>query len=64
VAFAETGLAVVFAGILAALSLSGGKHPPYEPLDEEELPEAETGPLAIQEIGGRRTPRNAKSTVG
>lgn len=63
IAFSEAGLAVVFAGILAALSLSGAKHQHYEPLEEEELPEAETGPLAIQEIG-RRAPRNAKSAVG
>jgi hypothetical protein len=66
IAYSETGVAVVFVGILAMVSLSGGKHPAYEPAEEEEeeLPEAETGPLAIQEIGRRRTPRDAGSAVG
>jgi pSer/pThr/pTyr-binding forkhead associated (FHA) protein len=59
IAYSETGLAIVFMGILAMVSLSGQKHPAYEPLDEEELPEAETGPLAIQEIGRRQRSKSA-----
>jgi pSer/pThr/pTyr-binding forkhead associated (FHA) protein len=63
--YSVAGLAVVFVGILAMISVKSHNHRhTFEPLEVEELPEAETGPLAIQEIGRRSNRRDAKSAVG